>query len=116
MTSDVLHITRNPPTVVADPTGVEKSPRQRTADPAPDSPRHVLTEKSRKPRSPILRDAWLRARADADNKRKQAQADIAKTHKSPSKSLPKTSWPEGCARADARRGKRHAATLKSARS
>jgi len=28
-----------------------------------------------------LRDAWLRARADTDNARKQAQADVARAHK-----------------------------------
>ncbi len=28
-----------------------------------------------------LRDAWLRAKAEADNVRKQAQADVAKAHK-----------------------------------
>ena len=47
------------------------------ADPAPD-----LAELLKKAETEVadLRDAWLRARADADNTRKQAQADIAKTN------------------------------------
>jgi molecular chaperone GrpE len=49
-----------------------------SADPAAD-----LAELLKKAESEAadLRDAWLRARADADNTRKQAQADIAKTYK-----------------------------------
>src|SRR5438067_5792802 len=48
------------------------------ADPAPD-----LAELLKKAESEVadLRDAWLRARADAENTRKQAQADIAKAYK-----------------------------------
>ena len=48
------------------------------ADPAPD-----LAELLKKAETEVadLRDAWLRARADAENTRKQAQADIAKTYK-----------------------------------
>ena len=48
------------------------------ADPAPD-----LAELLKRAETEVadLRDAWLRARADADNARKQAQADIAKTYK-----------------------------------
>ena len=48
------------------------------ADPAPD-----LTDLLKKAETEVadLRDAWLRARADAENTRKQAQADIAKTYK-----------------------------------
>src|SRR5947199_10489594 len=48
------------------------------ADPAPD-----LAELLQKAETEVadLRDAWLRARADAENTRKQAQADIAKTYK-----------------------------------
>jgi len=50
----------------------------RPVDPAPD-----LVELLKKAETEVadLRDAWLRARADADNTRKQAQADIAKTYK-----------------------------------
>jgi len=56
----------------------EKVGDSRPADPAPD-----LVELLKKAETEVadLRDAWLRARADADNTRKQAQADIAKTYK-----------------------------------
>ena len=48
------------------------------ADPAPD-----LADLLKKTETEVadLRDAWLRARADAENTRKQAQADIAKAYK-----------------------------------
>ncbi len=48
------------------------------ADPAPD-----LADLLKKAESEVadLRDAWLRARADAENTRKQAQADLAKAYK-----------------------------------
>src|SRR5690349_7238711 len=63
--------------VVPTETG-EKVADNAPADPAPD-----LVELLKKAESEVadLRDAWLRARADADNTRKQAQADIAKTYK-----------------------------------
>jgi molecular chaperone GrpE len=48
------------------------------ADPAPDIP--ALLEKA-KAEAAELRDAWLRARADMDNIRKQAAADVARAHK-----------------------------------
>jgi molecular chaperone GrpE len=48
------------------------------ADPAPDIP--TLLEKA-KAEAAELRDAWLRARADMDNIRKQAAADLARAHK-----------------------------------
>jgi molecular chaperone GrpE len=50
----------------------------RPADPAPD-----LTELLHKAEAEVadLREAWLRARADAENVRKQAQADLARAHK-----------------------------------
>jgi len=56
----------------------ENSADSRPVDPAPD-----LVELLKKAETEVadLRDAWLRARADADNTRKQAQADIAKTYK-----------------------------------
>ncbi len=46
-------------------------------DPAPD-----LTDLLKKAEDEVarLRDAWLRARADAENTRKQAQADVARAH------------------------------------
>jgi len=47
-------------------------------DPAPDIP--ALLEKA-KAEAAELRDAWLRARADMDNIRKQAAADVARAHK-----------------------------------
>jgi molecular chaperone GrpE len=56
----------------------EKVPDSEPADPAPD-----VAELLKKAETEVadLRDAWLRARADADNPRKQAQVDIAKTYK-----------------------------------
>jgi len=48
------------------------------ADPAPDIP--ALLEKA-KSEAAELRDAWLRARAEMDNMRKQSVADVAKAHK-----------------------------------
>ena len=57
------------PETVADATVV---------DPAPD-----LSELLKKAETEVadLRDAWLRARADADNARKQAQADLTRAYK-----------------------------------
>src|SRR3982750_1482273 len=49
-----------------------------SADPAADLPQLLKKAESE---GADLRDAWLRARADADNTRRQAQADIAKTYK-----------------------------------
>src|SRR5436190_14524103 len=53
------------------------------ADSGSDDPAADLAELLKKAESEAadLRDAWLRARADAENTRKQAQADIAKTYK-----------------------------------
>jgi molecular chaperone GrpE len=48
------------------------------ADPAPDIA--ALLQKV-EAEAAELRDAWLRARADIDNVRKQAAADVAKAHK-----------------------------------
>ena len=48
------------------------------ADPAPDIP--DLLEKA-KAEAAELRDAWLRARADMENIRKQAVTDVARAHK-----------------------------------
>ena len=66
-----------PADIVPTRTG-EKVTDSAPADPAPD-----LAELLKKAETEVtdLRDAWLRARADADNTRKQAQADIAKTFK-----------------------------------
>src|SRR5437764_13569126 len=59
-------------------SGSETVANSAPADPAPD-----LADLLKKAETEVadLRDAWLRARADADNTRKQAQADIAKTYK-----------------------------------
>src|SRR5688572_25275617 len=48
------------------------------ADPAPD-----LLELLQKAEAEVaaLKDAWLRARAETDNVRKQAAADVTKAHK-----------------------------------
>jgi molecular chaperone GrpE len=70
----------NPPVPVD--KGEKSSPETvsgaQPADPAPDIAallRKVEAEAAE------LRDAWLRARADLDNIRKQAAADVAKAHK-----------------------------------
>src|SRR5207247_11116571 len=67
----------DPADIVPTRTG-EKVADSGPADPAPD-----LAELLKRAETEVadLRDAWLRARADADNTRKQAQADIAKTYK-----------------------------------
>jgi molecular chaperone GrpE len=53
-------------------------PDAQPADPAPD-----LTTLLQKAEAEVagLRDAWLRAKADAENLRKQAQSDLARAHK-----------------------------------
>jgi len=48
------------------------------ADPAPDI---AALLKKVEDEAAELRDAWMRARADLDNQRKQAAADIARAHK-----------------------------------
>ena len=59
-------------------SGVEAVPTPPAADPAP----HIA-EILRKAEAEVadLKDAWLRARADTENLRKQAQADIARAQK-----------------------------------
>ena len=54
---------------------VTASPR---ADPAPDI---AALLKKVEDEAAELRDAWLRARADVENVRKQAAADVARAHK-----------------------------------
>ncbi len=56
----------------------ESVPQTPASDPAPD-----LGELLKKAETEVadLRDAWLRARADVENTRKQAQADVAKAYK-----------------------------------
>ena len=64
---------------VSDEIGaLERVANADAADPAPDIP--ALLEKA-KAEAAELRDAWLRARADMDNIRKQAAADVARAHK-----------------------------------
>jgi len=57
---------------------VETGADNTATDPAPD-----LSDLLKKAEDEAmgLRDAWLRARADAENARKQAQVDIARAHK-----------------------------------
>ncbi len=64
----------------------EIMPRQTgeaVADSAPADPAPDLADLLKKAEIEVadLRDAWLRARADAENTRKQAQADVAKAYK-----------------------------------
>jgi len=64
--------------VPSDTAATEAVPEPAPADPAPD-----LSELLRKAEdeAAALKDAWLRAKAETDNVRKQAQNDIAKAHK-----------------------------------
>jgi len=64
--------------VPSDAAATEAVPEPAPADPAPD-----LSELLRKAEdeAAALKDAWLRAKAETDNVRKQAQNDIAKAHK-----------------------------------
>jgi len=66
------------PTVSDELGGPDRVAGQGVVDPAPDIP--ALLEKA-KAEAAELRDAWLRARADMDNIRKQAAADVARAHK-----------------------------------
>ena len=70
----------NPPVPVekAEKSTPETVAGAREADPAPDIA--ALLQKV-EAEAAELRDAWLRARADIDNIRKQAAADVAKAHK-----------------------------------
>jgi molecular chaperone GrpE len=67
---------RTPPIVGEHPTDTVSAPAP--ADPAPDVA--TLLRKAEEEVSG-LRDAWLRARADLDNVRKQAANDVARAHK-----------------------------------
>jgi molecular chaperone GrpE len=66
------------PTVAIDSPGAELVGGAGPADPAPDL---AALMKKIEDEAAELRDAWLRARADLDNVRKQAAADIARAHK-----------------------------------
>lgn len=64
--------------VPVDKSGAEIVAGTPPADPAPDIA--ALLQKA-EVEAAELRDAWLRARADLDNVRKQAATDVAKAHK-----------------------------------
>jgi len=66
------------PAVSEDSASADRVAGAAAADPAPDIPE--LLEKA-KAEAAELRDAWLRARAEMDNMRKQSVADVAKAHK-----------------------------------
>ena len=64
--------------VAVDKTGADTVAAKEPADPAPDIA--ALLQKVQA-EAAELRDAWLRARADVDNLRKQSVADVARAHK-----------------------------------
>jgi molecular chaperone GrpE len=66
------------PPVPVETSGAETVPGAAPADPAPDI---AALLKKVEDEAADLRDAWLRARADLDNLRKQAAADVARAHK-----------------------------------
>jgi len=70
--------TAGTPSVPAEKGGAETVAPAAAADPAPDI---AALLKKVENEAAELRDAWLRARADLDNMRKQAAADVARTHK-----------------------------------
>ena len=86
MQREVDHGARAPGTPDNPPVPVERGEKStgetvagaQPADPAPDIA--ALLQKV-EAEAAELRDAWLRARADIDNIRKQAAADVAKAHK-----------------------------------
>ncbi|MGE5089317.1 MAG: nucleotide exchange factor GrpE [Candidatus Levyibacteriota bacterium] len=65
------------PSDIESPSAAGAQPEASTArGPAPDDPlQKALAEAAE------MKDAWMRARAETENVRRQAQADIAKTHK-----------------------------------
>jgi molecular chaperone GrpE len=76
-------MTPNDPNAVHKMEPVPKGPAETVADAAAADPAPDLTELLKKAETEVadLRDAWLRARADADNARKQAQADLTRAYK-----------------------------------
>jgi molecular chaperone GrpE len=66
------------PPVPVGTAGAESVPGPGPADPAPD---FAALLKKVEDEAAGLRDAWLRARADIDNLRKQGAADVARAHK-----------------------------------
>ena len=63
---------------VAERGPAEVFPEPALADPAPDI---AALLKRAETEAAELKDAWLRARADVDNLRKQAANDVARAHK-----------------------------------
>src|SRR5438045_453454 len=76
-------MTPNEPNSIESADVVPAKTGETVADSAPADPAPDLSALLKKAETEVadLRDAWLRARADAENTRKQAQADIAKTYK-----------------------------------
>jgi molecular chaperone GrpE len=66
------------PPILGDNPGTDTIPELAPADPAPDI--GTLLKKA-EDEAAGLKDAWLRARADLDNVRKQAANDLARAHK-----------------------------------
>jgi len=66
------------PPIVADRPGAETAGGPPPAEAAPDMAELL---KKLEDEAAELRDAWLRARADLENVRKQAAADVARAHK-----------------------------------
>ena len=77
-TGDPVATAETLPTATGDASSADIVSGAAPADPAPDIAallQKVETEAAE------LRDAWLRSRADMDNMRKQAVADVARAHK-----------------------------------
>ena len=74
--SDPTPDTPAPPMATESPVETISEPAQ--ADPAPDL---AALLKKAEDEAAELRSSWLRARADVENVRKQAQNDVAKAHK-----------------------------------
>ncbi|HZQ61551.1 MAG TPA: nucleotide exchange factor GrpE [Casimicrobiaceae bacterium] len=67
----------NPP-IPADDRGPEIVPDAPSADPAPDI---LALLKKAEDEAAAMKESYLRARADTENVRRQAQADVAKAHR-----------------------------------
>src|SRR5512146_3312447 len=66
------------PPMTTDQPAAEAVPEAKAADPAPDI---AALLKQAEDEANELKDAWLRARAEIENVRKQALNDVAKAHK-----------------------------------
>ncbi|MEP7180565.1 MAG: nucleotide exchange factor GrpE [Betaproteobacteria bacterium] len=67
-----------PPATIPGHAGPETIPDRKPADPAPDL--GALLKKA-EDEAAELKDAWLRARADVENLRRQSASDVARAHK-----------------------------------